>query len=153
MSENLIDQFEDEIDEEREIIDNVIYPGVSDRVKAAIIDYSLVLPGFMFLITYVFSTFENVPESARMIAILFVIVLYDPIFTSAFGATIGHMIIGIKVTRADNQDKKIIFPLALLRFVLKFLLGWISLLTVGSHKQNMAIHDIVGRSLVVFKTK
>ena len=149
MTENLIDELEDE---EREIVDTVIYPGVSDRVKAAFTD-SLVVVGLMILITYVFSTFENVPDSARMIAFLFVFGLYDPIFTSAFGATIGHMIIGIKVTRADNQDKKIIFPLALLRFALKVLLGWISLLTVGSHKQNMAIHDIVGRSLVVFKIK
>ena len=80
------------------------YPGVSKRVRAAVTD-SLVLAVLMVLTTYIISNFENVPDIARISAFIFIFVLYDPIFTSSFGGTIGHMIIGIRVKRENNQGK------------------------------------------------
>lgn len=127
-----------------------IYPGVFDRVKAVMAD-SVVLIIFMIIITYVFAAFENVPETARIIAFVFIFFLYDPIFTSSFGGTIGHMTFGIRVKRENNQDKNILFPLALIRFIVKALLGWVSLLTVGGNEKRKAIHDMVVKSVVVYK--
>ena len=128
------------------------YPNVTDRVKAVMAD-SVVIIIFMFIITYIFSAFENVPDNARIIAFIFIFFLYDPIFTSSFGGTIGHMMFGLRVKRDKNPSKNILFPLAIIRFFVKAFLGWISLLTVSGNKKRKAIHDSLVGSVVVYKGK
>lgn len=125
------------------------YPGVTDRVKAVVSD-SFIIVIFMIIVTYSFSIFEYVPDNARIIAFIFIFFLYDPIFTSVFGATIGHMMFGIRIKRDKNQKKNIIFPLAIIRFIVKALLGWISLLTVSGTKKRKAIHDYLVGSVVIY---
>lgn len=131
-------------------MENEIYPGVADRVKAVVAD-SIVIIIFMIIVTYSFSIFENVPDNARIIAFIFIFFLYDPIFTSLFGGTIGHMMFGIRVKRDKNRKKNILFPLAIIRFLVKASLGWISLLTVSGNKKRKAIHDSLVGSVVVYK--
>ena len=70
------------------------YPGLLDRVKAIVTDVVVIIL-FILVTTYVFSLFENVPDNAKIIAFVFIFILYDPIFTSSFGGTIGHMMVGI----------------------------------------------------------
>jgi uncharacterized RDD family membrane protein YckC len=133
-------------DEEKE------YPRVFLRVKAVVID-SIMLLIFMLIAFFIFSAFPDAPEEIRMAVFIFIFGLYDPLFTSIFGGTFGHMIIGIRVKRVRNENKNIIFPLALIRFILKFSLGWVSLLTVMFNKKGKAIHDMVVNSVVVFYRK
>jgi uncharacterized RDD family membrane protein YckC len=130
----------------------IIYPGVSDRIKAAVMD-SFVMVGFMAILTIIFSKFNNVPDSFRIAGFIFIFLLYDPLFTSLFAGTIGHMIMNIQVKRSSNPEKNILFPLAIIRYTIKVLLGWISLLTVGSNKKHMAIHDMVVSSIVLYRKK
>lgn len=133
-------------------MNNENYAGVTDRIKAIFAD-SVVLVIFMIIVTYVFALFEDVPDNARIAAFVFIFFLYDPIFTSSFGGTLGHMMFGIRVKREKNQVRNILFPLALIRFFLKALLGWISLLTVSGNEKRKAIHDYVAGSVVIFYTK
>jgi uncharacterized RDD family membrane protein YckC len=126
-----------------------VYPGLLDRIKALIAD-SIVIVILIFIISSVFSWFEHVPDIARIIAFVFVFLLYDPIFTSVFGGTIGHMIVGIRVKKDTDEQKNISFPLALLRYVVKAFLGGISLLTVSGNQQGKAIHDFVADSVVIY---
>ncbi len=127
----------------------VNYPGVSDRVKAIMADV-IVIVVFMIVASYIFSLFESVPDYARIIAFIFIFLLYDPLFTSIFGGTIGHMMIGIRVKKESNEKKNILFPLAILRYIVKAFLGWISLLTVLGNKKRKAIHDYLVGSVVVY---
>lgn len=126
------------------------FPGVSERVKAAVTD-SIILVGFMMTTAYIFSTFAHVPDIVRIVAFVFIFVLYDPIFTSTFGGTIGHFIMGIRVKRVSDQEKNILFPFAIIRFIVKAFLGWISLLTVSGNEKRKAIHDSIVGSVVVYK--
>ena len=128
------------------------YPGVTDRVKAVVVD-SIILIIFMFVITYIFGAIEHVPENARIIAFLFIFLFYDPLFTSIFGGTIGHMMFGLRVKREKDQSKNIIFPFALARFMVKASLGWISLLTVSGNENRKALHDYLVGSVVVYQNK
>jgi len=125
------------------------YPGILDRVKAIFID-GIVIIVYMFIVSYIFSLFENVPDNARIIAFVFIFFLYDPLFTSLLGGTIGHMIIGIRVKRELNEQKNIKFPSAILRYIVKASLGWISLLTITANKKGKAIHDMLVGSVVVY---
>lgn len=128
------------------------YPGIFERVKAIVID-TLFLVFFVFIATNIFSLFESVPDNARIIAFLFIFLLYDPIFTSTIGGTIGHMIIGIRVKRESDEGQNIRLHFALLRYIIKASLGWISLLTVGSSQKRKAIHDFIAGSVVVYETR
>ncbi|MBL4715332.1 MAG: RDD family protein [Bacteroidia bacterium] len=125
------------------------YPKLIDRIKAAFVDV-LVLLALMVAVSSIFSSFDNVPDGIRIAAFIFIFGLYDPIFTSMLGGTLGHMIIGIRVKKESNQKDNISFLLAIIRFIIKALLGWISLLTVTSNKKRKAIHDSVVGSVVVY---
>lgn len=126
-----------------------LYPSVSERVKATIIDTFCIIV-FMILFGFIFSQFDNVPNWARQSAFVFVWVLYEPIFVSLFGATIGHSTVRIEVRKLEDETSKIHFIAALVRLVLKSLLGWISLLTISGSDKRQAIHDKVAQSVVVF---
>ncbi|WP_347156587.1 RDD family protein [Pontibacter chitinilyticus] len=125
------------------------YPGVFDRAKAIVVD-GVVIVIFMFVISYIFSLFSSVPDNARIIAFIFIFFLYDPIFISLFGGTIGHLLIGIRVKRESNEQKNLLFPVAILRYIVKVFLGWISLLTITGNKKGKAIHDYLVDSVVVY---
>ncbi|HET6558368.1 MAG TPA: RDD family protein [Prolixibacteraceae bacterium] len=125
------------------------FPGIIERVKAIVTD-SVVIILFIMIITYVFSLFDSVPDKAKMIAFVFVFVLYDPLFTSIFGGTIGHMLLGLRVKRGSDQMKNILFPLAIVRYIVKASLGIISLITVSGNKNGKAIHDYLVGSVVIY---
>ncbi len=129
-----------------------IYPGVFDRVKAVIVD-SIILIILIVITTDIFSSFDNVPNIAKIIAFVFIFCLYDPLFTSLLGGTVGHKAIGIRVKRANNPEKNILFHIALLRYIIKGGIGWISLLTVSGNEKRLAIHDSLAGSIVIYSNK
>lgn len=119
------------------------------RVKALMIDL-LVIVGLFVAFSQFIEFFGEVSDTATKIIIV-LIFTYDPLFTSIFGGTVGHLLIGIRVKRKNSPSKNIILPLAILRYVLKTSLGWISLLTVTSSKNRQALHDISSKSIVRLK--
>jgi len=126
-----------------------IYPGVFARVKAMTID-GIILLVFMVATSSLFSLFNDVPDVVRVSAFLFIFLLYDPLLTSFWGGTIGHRFTGIRVRKEQDEQSNIQFPQAVLRYIIKALIGWISLLTVGGNKKGKAIHDYVAGSVVVY---
>ena len=132
-------------------MDEMKYATLLNRVKAAIVDF-LVLLGLGLVVSTILSKFVNVPDFVRVILFILIFILYDPIFTSTIGATLGHLFLGLRVRRSNNEDKRIIFPIAIVRFILKALLGWISLLTIAVIKKKKAIHDLVAGSVVLQST-
>jgi uncharacterized RDD family membrane protein YckC len=125
------------------------YPGVFDRVRAIVTD-AVVLVLLMVTVSYIFSLFENVPVSMRIIAFVFIFFLYDPLFTCVFGGTLGHMLIGLRVKRESDETKNILFHRAVLRSVVKGTLGEISLFTVLNNPKRKAIHDYLVGSVVIY---
>lgn len=126
------------------------YPGVFIRVKAMIVDLGILLFS-MVLISSIFSSFEQIPDSVRLLSFLFIFFFYDPLFITLFGGTLGHMAIGIRVKRKGDEEQNLSFRAALTRFVFKSALGWISLITVSGN--SMAIHDQIVKSVVIFYRK
>lgn len=124
------------------------YPPVLLRAKAAIIDVIIMIV-MMLAVSDIFSNMENVPNYYKMIAFVGIYLLYDPLFISLKGATIGHQICKIKVQRLDN-GKNINLIQAIIRFVMKSILGIVSFFTVSQNQNGQAIHDGVVNSVVVF---
>ncbi len=105
----------------------------------------------MIIAAHIFSLFNAALPRARIITLLSIFLLYDPLFVSSFGGTIGHIIIGLRVKENINEQKNIHFLLAFVRYIIKLLLGWISLLTISKTQKKRAIHDIISGSVVISK--
>jgi len=130
------------------LMNEIQYGTLINRLKAILIDV-LVLVGLCMIATAIFSRFGYVSDTVRMVVFIFIFLLYDPLLTSIFGATIGHLIIGLKIRRVKDITRKLIFPMALIRFIIKGTLGFISLMTISITKKSRAIHDIVAGSVVL----
>ncbi len=121
---------------------------LTDRVKAAVID-SIILIAMMYGATELLSLFDAVSDNTRMGIFIIVFFLYDPILTASFGGTIGHSKAGIMVKKEKDNSKNISFPYAIVRFLIKLALGWISLLTVTANEKRKALHDMAVGSIVL----
>ncbi|UKN02997.1 RDD family protein [Paracrocinitomix mangrovi] len=126
-------------------------PSLLERAQALILDAVLIVAA-MFLISYLFSQFRDVPDSARMYAFIFLFVVYDPLFTS-FGGTLGHRAMGLRVKKEKDPTKNINILTATIRFAIKASLGTISLLTIASDSNGKAIHDFAVNSVVIYKSQ
>ena len=127
-----------------------VLPGAARRIKAAFTD-GIILMALMVVFSQILALFETVPDAVRILGFIFIFILYDPLFTSFLGGTVGHMIMGIRVKKQSDLTENIILPLAVVRFICKAILGWVSLLTIGSSRKNLAIHDMAVKSIVIYK--
>ena len=124
------------------------YAGLQNRIKAAVID-GIILIAVMYCTSEILNSYEDVSSSLRMWLFVLYFILYEPLAVSIFGSTLGHFYSDIKVRQENNLDKKVIFPLALVRFIIKLFLGWVSLLTITGSEKKQAIHDTVVKSVVI----
>ena len=124
------------------------FASIFPRLKAAFID-AVVMGALMYGATEILSFFDVVPNYIRILIAVFIFVLYEPIFVSLFGQTVGHSRINLIVRQEEDIKKNISFFKALIRFTLKFFLGWLSLLTVPGSVKRQAIHDAVVKSVVI----
>ncbi len=123
------------------------YPYLIQRFKAFFLDlcFQIFLMG---IFAYVFSLFENPLPQVRLFTLLSIFFLYDPIFVSLFGGTVGHFTLGLRVKQNQSEDKNINFDLAFGWYIANLLLGWLSLLTVSGSQKKRALHDRISGSVV-----
>lgn len=122
--------------------------GVFPRVKAATIDVIFIVM-IIYTASFFFGMIDNVNETLRGTVFVVLFILYEPLFVSFFGASLGHMFCDLRVQKDDITEKNISLPKAIVRFILKTALGWISLLSISSDTKKRAIHDKFVNSVVV----
>ena len=118
------------------------YPYVWRRYQALLIDGLLLLT-----VIFIVPPFLQDSPAAR-IALLFALVLYEPLLT-VIDCTLGQRLIGIRVRRADDPSRRLSLPAALVRWVVKLLLGIVSFFTMRSANRYRALHDLAAGSLVI----
>lgn len=123
------------------------YPLLGDRIQSTFID-TMFLVFCMFILAAVLDRYESVPDSLRAGLFIGLWFVYEPLCTS-MGATIGNYFKGIRVRRFNKTSKRILFPLAVIRYALKLFLGWVSFLTIHSNKERRAIHDFASGSVMI----
>ena len=137
----------DEYQEERQ--QRTDLASLIDRIKATILD-NLIFVGLVLVFSQVFDHlgYEGIP---LRIAALFVVLSYEPIMVS-LGGTIGHRTQKITVKRATNEEKNIPLIAAYFRYLVKVVLGVISLFSVSFNDEKKAIHDLLSNSIVLYKS-
>lgn len=126
-------------------------PSLLLRTKSTLID-AVVLIGLMLLMSWVLNGLDVTSGAVRGICLVLVW-CYEPVFTS-IKQTLGQYLMGIRVNRLSglrngNPQRPISIPASFVRFVLKVLLGWVSLLTIHSDQYGQAIHDKAANSVMV----
>jgi uncharacterized RDD family membrane protein YckC len=125
------------------------YPELKDRIQSTFIDMLLVM-GLMFVFASVLDKFENVPDWLRIVLFVFLFVAYEPLCIS-LGFTVGNYVKGIRVKQESDSTRRINIFQALIRYVLKITLGWVSFLTIHSNPKRQALHDLAVGSVMIKK--
>jgi len=123
------------------------YPLLTDRVQSSFID-ALFIIILMFAFSSILDKYENVPDWIRIVLFIGLWIIYEPLCTT-LGFTLGNYIKKIRVRQHTDTTRRINFFQALLRYVLKVILGWLSFLTIHSNTERRAIHDFVAGSVMI----
>jgi uncharacterized RDD family membrane protein YckC len=124
------------------------FPSLLKRSQALLIDALIIILVF-FVASYLIEITGGAPEWLRGAILVFMLFLYEPVMVSALGGSLGHRAMRLRVKRIKNPDKNIIIFLAVIRFIIKGLLGWLSFVTVTKNKKMRAIHDMASGSIVI----
>jgi uncharacterized RDD family membrane protein YckC len=125
------------------------YPSLSDRIQSTFIDTIFIII-LMFAFASVLEKYEGAPDWIRIALFFGLWAVYEPLCTT-LGFTLGNFIKGIRVRRHADTGERINIFQGLLRYLLKFSLGWISFLTINSNPQKRAIHDLAAGSVMIRK--
>jgi uncharacterized RDD family membrane protein YckC len=125
----------------------ISYPSLVKRIQSSVIDF-VVLMIVMAIFAKISSLFVNFPTSFR-IGLMASLILYEPICMSFFGYTVGNYVLGLRVRKIADESQNINIFQALLRYVVKLLLGWLAFLSIHSNEKKRAIHDFVAGTVMV----
>lgn len=128
-------------------------PSLLLRIKSIFIDGMVII--LLMMVTSKILTLLHVDSGIIRGIALGIILLYEPIFTS-INRTLGQKIMGLRVRnfttlKNSKQSENINIAWSLLRFLMKSILGWISLLTIHSNTYGKAIHDSVANSVMTLE--
>jgi uncharacterized RDD family membrane protein YckC len=116
------------------------------RYQSLLIDMVL-----LFAVMIVVMVLMGESESREVVMIslgVVFVLLYEPLLT-VYSATLGQYMMGIRVRNSGNPEKKINIIQAYTRLVVKWLLGWMSFITINFNPAHRAIHDFAGTSVVI----
>lgn len=102
------------------------YPTTNYRIKAAVLDGVVVLLIFV-IVSFAIDSAGGAPVWLRILILVGGVYLYEPLMISMLGGTLGHKLMGLKVTRFSDQQKRLNPLIAGLRFIIKYFLGFISI--------------------------
>lgn len=120
------------------------YPNILRRYLATVVDIGVIW-FFIYLISRLPALTGSDALAYSLCGIL--ILLYEPLLTT-YASTPGQALMRFKVRTKDGL-KRIGLSQAYGRFIVKYLLGVISLLTIPARKDRRAIHDLAADTIVV----
>lgn len=123
------------------------FPSLAERMQSVFADMVFVIL-MMFAAAALLDKMQNPPDWIRIALFFGIWVLFEPLCISQ-GCAPGQFIIGLRVRSAANRDKRIIFPMAIIRYVVKMIPGWLAFLTISSNAERRAIHDLAAGSMMI----
>jgi uncharacterized RDD family membrane protein YckC len=130
-----------------ELNQDIPHSTLAKRVQAIIIDGVILSLTFIGL-AVLLSSFESVSGLLKVLLVLLVLVLYEPILIWRTGSTLGQRWRGIRVRKLIH-DERLNFGASVLRYFIKLILGSISLFFIMGTKDRQALHDLTVGSCVV----
>ena len=127
-------------------LDNPKFPSLTKRYFATTLDVVLLIITVICMVKLL-GAFDVSTDAWLWYLIFLPVLLYEPVMTSR-AATLGQVVFGFRIKDVIT-GQKITLKQAYGRWVIKFVLGGISLLTVPNDSQKRAIHDKLLASVAV----
>lgn len=124
-----------------------VLPTIKTRYISMLIDIVIIVL-ISLAISSVFEMIGKIPALVKAIFFVVVVLLYEPILISS-GTTVGQFLLNLRVRNFKNPDQKLTFHLAVVRTIVKILLGWLSFVTVTFNVNRRAIHDFASGSIMI----
>jgi len=126
----------------------IAYGTFTKRIRALITDMAL-SAGVIVLLLILGSVSDNIPGSGRVLLFLMFaqVLLYEPIMVWQFGATVGHRAANLRVV-SDSTNGNPTFLQALVRYLIKGMLGMVSFLAMFVTTRHQSFHDYLSRTTV-----
>lgn len=125
----------------------VLYPNIGRRIKAVLVDSMLFVIVTMTILPFI-AKFNFKHTWIKITILLFPYFILDPLLVSFTGGSIGHHAFKIRVRHTiKNQNIGLIF--ASVRFLMKTILGWFSLIMILFTKKRQAFHDLIVNSIII----
>lgn len=122
-------------------------PSISRRYISSAIDGIFIIFTFV-VISYCFRSDSPSASSIRIATLLGMLFLYEPLLTS-YSCTIGQKLMGIRVRKVNDMERRISIIAAYSRYFVKIFLGIISLFSIVFTKERRAIHDFASGSIMI----
>lgn len=124
------------------------YPRLLRRVRAVLIDSVLLYVVAILLWMMILPLLDGFSTTVRIAYPVLAFLALEPLMVSYTGGSPGHHMMGVAI-RDSHSESRIGIIRALFRFVLRALLGWLSLVLVLTTKKHQALHDLICRTNVV----
>ena len=122
----------------------MLYPNALRRYVATVID-ALVVWGIIFSLVRL--TAMTGAEGITFALVVGAVVAYEPLST-AYGCTLGQALMRFRVRTVEGL-KRIGIAQAYGRFIVKYLLGVVSFVTMPARSDRRAIHDLMSQTIVI----
>ncbi len=128
--------------------DDARYATFPRRLNALTTD-GIIVVGFTILTFLLAPSGESHPSLRLSLAFAWwgVILLYEPVGVAFFGGTIGHRLLNLRVVDERTLGNPTLAK-ALLRFVVKVVLGVISFVSMAFTRKHQSLHDLLTGSTV-----
>jgi len=123
-----------------------LYATIAFRVKASIID-STILLALIILIPLSVNQFVS-HAGFRALLMYSPLLFLEPLLVSYTGSTIGQRIVGITVVNQADKTRCSL-PMSFVRYFVKIVLGWFSLVLMFFTRKHQAIHDHLAKTIVI----
>ena len=123
------------------------FPSAFRRYVATLLDTAVVWTLFFACVRL---GAANANESAGVVIGFVAVIAYEPLAT-AFGCTLGQALMSFRVRTVEGL-KRIGVTRAYGRFLVKYLLGIISFVTMPARSDRRAIHDLASETIVIEAT-
>ena len=130
----------------------VRYASLSRRLRALAIDTAVVL-GSVTVVAIVGDVSQALPGTGRAMWLAFfcILFLYEPVLVWYRGATIGHATCNL-VVLVDGTGHTPSLGRAVVRYLVKGVLGLVAFFTMAMTRRHQAVHDILTRTTVQLAT-
>lgn len=127
----------------------ITYPRFIKRFRAILVD-SVILPVAVVAVLITGNAMGVTTAFGKAMLFLVPLLILEPVLVALTGGTIGHHLMKIRVAKIDGSGNINIFA-ATIRFIVRLLLGGLSLIFVFTTTKHQALHDLIARSVVIHK--
>ncbi len=124
------------------------YPRFLRRIQATLIDGVII--AILFMSSLIAASSVGITGRDSYIVAIGIILLWEPLFVSLTGGSVGHHLIGMRVV-SSTTGNNINFFAAFVRFIVKIVLGNFSIVFILITRYHQAIHDGLVRSVMIVK--